>query len=116
MIKATTFMPTVISLTDTAAAHLRKKLAQDSNAIAFRISVKDAGCNSKMYVTELAYQQQHNDIEVIDHDIKVFVEKPALPFIVGTEVDYVRDGINRVLKFNNPNVTSACGCGESFNV
>jgi iron-sulfur cluster assembly accessory protein len=52
----------------------------------------------------------------LDNGVSVFVDASSIGFLRGTELDYVRDGINRTLKFKNPNVTAACGCGESFSI
>lgn len=105
-----------ISLTPAAAAHIKTKLEGVPGAIAFRLSAEDAGCNSKKYVTDYVTDKQDGDIEIHAHDVTIIIDKADLLYLAGTEIDYVKDGINKVLKYNNPNVTSACGCGESFNV
>jgi len=105
-----------IRLSTAAAQHIQAYLAQYPQAIGFRLGVKDAGCNSKKYVTDHVTQQQDNDKIFIDKGIKIFVASDELLYVAGTEIDYVQDGINKVLKFNNPNTTSECGCGESFNI
>ncbi len=109
------FKPSGISLTANAAEHIENLLRDYPNAIGLRLGVKDAGCNSKKYVTDYVEQQQAQDKVFHDKSITIFVAAQDLPFLAGTEIDYVQDGINRVLTFNNPNVTSQCGCGESFN-
>jgi iron-sulfur cluster assembly protein len=105
-----------LRLTTAAAKHIAKKIAATPNAIGFRLSVKNAGCNSKKYVTDYLTKIDDNDVSFVEHDITLVVRKEDLLYIAGTEIDYVQDGINKVLKYNNPNVTTACGCGESFNI
>lgn len=110
------YIPPSIHLTMAAAQHIQAYLAKHSDAIGFRLGVKDAGCNSKKYVTAYVTTPQANDVQFSDKDITIFVAKDDLLYVAGTEIDYVQEGINKVLKFNNPNATSECGCGESFNI
>ena len=105
-----------LSLTSAAAAHIQQKLNALPEAVGFRLATEDAGCNAKKYVPSYVSQSEADDIEFIDHDITIFINKADLLYIAGTEVDYVKDGINKVLKYNNPNVSTECGCGESFNI
>ena len=105
-----------IRLTDEAAKHIKSHLEKHPKAIGFHLGVKDAGCSSKKYVTDYVENVSREDKLFHDKDIPIYINKADLIYIAGTEVDYVQDGINKVLKFNNPNATSACGCGESFNI
>ena len=110
------FKPKGIHLTAAAAEHIENFLRYYPKAIGLRLGVKDAGCNSKKYITDYVEQQQATDKVFHDKNIAIFVAADDLPFVAGTEIGYVKDGVNQVLTFNNPNVTSECGCGESFNV
>ena len=106
----------VLAVTEEAARHLQKQVAS-KNATAVRISVKKSGCTGYMYVLEEVNAKEADDITVaLDNGISVFLAADSVGILRGTELDYVREGINRVLKFKNPNVTSACGCGESFSI
>jgi iron-sulfur cluster assembly protein len=105
-----------LSLTEAAAEHIQQKLNALPEATGFRLATQDAGCNSKKYVPSYESNAEPDDLEFIDHNISIFIKKSDLIYIAGTEIDYVKDGINKVLKYNNPNVTTACGCGESFNI
>jgi iron-sulfur cluster assembly accessory protein len=106
----------VIKVTPEAAKHL-KNTAESKGTSAVRISVKESGCTGYMYVMEEVDRGEDSDVTVgLDNGISVFVDAGSIGFLRGTELDYVREGINRTLKFNNPNVTAACGCGESFSI
>lgn len=105
-----------LRLTQAAAAHIQEKLNALPNAVGFRLATKDAGCNAKKYVPSYVNESSTDDMEFVDHEITIFINKADLIYIAGTEVDYVKDGINKVLKYNNPNVSTECGCGESFNI
>lgn len=105
-----------VSVTATAAEHFRAALAA-SGLPAVRISVRDSGCTGYKYVLEEVREQEDGDLAMtLENGVKLFVDDAAIPVIRGTEIDYEREGINHVLKFNNPNVVAECGCGESFNV
>ncbi len=105
-----------IILTDRAAEHVRSFLAQKDDAVGLRLGIKKTGCSGLSYVVNFA-DSVHEDDEVFDTaGVKVVVQREALQFIDGTEVDYVRDGLNEAFRFRNPNATGECGCGESFNV
>lgn len=105
-----------VTLTPAAAKHIQQKLTATPAAIGFRLAVKDAGCNSKKYVTDYVTTANSNDISYQEHGITLFINKNDLLYLAGTEIDYIQDGINKILKYNNPNVSSECGCGESFNI
>ncbi len=110
------YTPKSLHLTTAAARHIQAYLDKHPDAIGFRLGVKDAGCNSKKYFTEYVTTAETNDTQFNDKGITIVVAEADLLYVAGTEIDYVKDGINKVLKFNNPNATSECGCGESFNI
>ncbi|MEE4658979.1 MAG: iron-sulfur cluster assembly accessory protein [Halieaceae bacterium] len=106
----------VLSVTPEAAKHLQQTAAS-KGAAGVRISVKESGCTGYMYVMEEVDSGQDSDLTMaLDNGMNVFVDADSIGFLRGTELDYVREGINRTLKFKNPNVTAACGCGESFSI
>jgi len=105
----------MISVTESAAKYIKKQFEKNDTR-AFRLGVKNAGCNSKKYTSEYTNEKSETDKEFIDKGVHILIDKADLPYLIGTEIDYVKDGLNRTIKFNNPNVSTACGCGESFDV
>ena len=105
-----------ISLTESAARHVASFLAKRGKGVGLRLGVKTTGCSGMAYKLEFADASGPEDTEFECHGVKVFVDTRSLPYIDGTELDFVREGLNEGFKFNNPNVKSECGCGESFNV
>jgi iron-sulfur cluster assembly accessory protein len=106
----------VVTVTPEAARHLKQQ-ADASGLRGVRISVKESGCSGYMYVMKEVDAGEPGDVEVkLDNGLSLFIEAQSVGLLQGTELDYVREGINRTLKFFNPNVTAACGCGESFSV
>jgi iron-sulfur cluster assembly accessory protein len=106
----------VLSVTPAAAGHLKSQV-ESKGCKGVRISVKESGCSGYMYVMEEVNESESDDVTLdLDNGISVFMDVEAIGFLRGTELDYVREGINRTLKFKNPNVTAACGCGESFSI
>jgi iron-sulfur cluster assembly accessory protein len=107
---------TPLRFTDAAAEHFRRKLAGAGKS-AVRISVQESGCTGFKYVMEEVDGGVESDESLdLPNGVRVFLDHDAVDFLRGTEVDLVREGINRVLRFNNPNVVAECGCGESFSV
>ncbi len=105
-----------LNVTEAAAEHFRRKL-DSAGKQAVRISVKESGCTGFMYVMEEVDEGQSSDASVdLENGVRVLLDADAVSFLRGTEVDLVREGINKVLRFNNPNVVAECGCGESFSV
>lgn len=111
-----TYTPKAIQLTEAAAQHFEQYLAKHADAIGLRLAVKEAGCSNKKYVTEPVITPNTDDQMFTSHGISIYVQTGDLRYVAGTEIDYVQDGINRVLKYNNPLAVNACGCGESFDV
>jgi iron-sulfur cluster assembly accessory protein len=106
----------VLSITAEAAQHLKTQV-ESKGVNGVRISVKESGCTGYMYVMEEVESSETDDVTIaLDNGVSVFVDAGSIGFLRGTELDYVREGINRTLKFKNPNVTAACGCGESFSI
>lgn len=106
----------VISVTPEAAAHLKNQV-EAKGMTGVRISVKESGCTGYMYVMEEVDGGETEDVTMdLDNGIHVFIDPGSIGVLNGTRLDYVREGINRTLKFLNPNVTAACGCGESFSI
>ena len=104
----------VMSLTHAAAARVRDILDRsDKPAIGIRVGVTKGGCAGMSYKVELADAVKPGDEVVDDKDVRVLIDPAAMLFLLGTEMDYKVDKLSSQFVFNNPNQTSACGCGES---
>src|SRR5690606_41851448 len=81
------------------------------------LGVKASGCSGYKYVLDWVENLGEDDREFkIAEGVSVFVDSKSLPFVNGTELDFVKEGLNSMFRFNNPNVASECGCGESFSI
>ena len=107
---------TQISLTDRAAEHVRNYLARHAEGKALRLAVKPTGCSGYKYVVEATGTVTGNDQAFESRGIRLVVDNQSLRYLAGTELDYVREGLNEGFRFRNPNVTETCGCGESFTI
>lgn len=105
-----------IKLTTSAANRVQSFLANRGKGVGLRLGVRTSGCSGMAYVLEFVDQINHDDDVFEDKNVKIIVDKKSLVYIDGTEVDFVKEGLNEGFKFNNPNVQNECGCGESFNV
>jgi iron-sulfur cluster assembly protein len=105
-----------ITLTESAAKHIRNQIAQSGSGVGLRLGVKKSGCSGFAYTMDIANEVQGNDTVFEAFGAKVVVDAESLPFLEGTELAYVKEGLGHVFKFNNPNVKNECGCGESFAV
>ncbi len=105
-----------ITLTEKAANHVKKFLEDRSDGEGLRLGVRTSGCSGMAYVLEFADKIEAEDQVFEDHGVKVIVDSKSLLYLDGTELDFVKEGLNEGFQFNNPNVKDACGCGESFNV
>lgn len=106
----------MVSLTQTAAARVRTYLEQRGHGLGLRVGIKKTGCNGYAYIIDYADSVDADD-EIFDQEgVKVIVDRESLKLIDGTEVDFVKQGLNEAFKFRNPNVKGECGCGESFSV
>ena len=105
-----------ISLTNAAAERVRGYLESRDEALGLRLGVTETGCSGYSYVINYAEEIGADDVVFEDKGVKVVVAPEALQLIDGTEVDFVKNGLNEAFSFRNPNITGECGCGESFNV
>ncbi|HOA95273.1 MAG TPA: iron-sulfur cluster assembly protein IscA [Quisquiliibacterium sp.] len=105
-----------VTLTESAARHVARYLERRGKGVGLRLGVKTTGCSGMAYKLEYADEVQPDDLQFESHGVRVIIDPKSLPYIEGTELDFVREGLNEGFKFNNPNVKSECGCGESFNV
>ena len=105
-----------ISLTPSAAQRVRNHLDKRGSGVGLRLGVTQTGCSGYSYVINYAEEIDPADIVFEDQGVKVVVDPEALALIDGTEVDFVKNGLNEAFSFRNPNISGECGCGESFNV
>ncbi|MGI9223865.1 MAG: HesB/IscA family protein [Woeseiaceae bacterium] len=105
-----------ISLTESAASRVRSYLATRGKGVGLRLGVTKTGCSGYSYVINYADDIAENDLVFEDKGVTLVVDPEALPLIDGTEVDFVKSGLNEAFSFKNPNISGECGCGESFNV
>ena len=106
-----------VQVTPTATAHFKRQLSSAANDKAVRFSVKQSGCTGWMYVVDLVNEAKADDVHLqLEEGVELLVDAQSLSVVSGTEIDYVTEGVNRQLKFNNPRVKDYCGCGESFSV
>ena len=109
--------PKVITLTDAAAERIRSLLAASGgDAAALRVGVKKGGCAGMEYTMEYVAGRNPLDELVEDKGVRVLIDPTAVLFLLGTEMDYQVDRMRSGFVFNNPNQTSACGCGESVSL
>jgi iron-sulfur cluster assembly protein len=105
-----------IHLTESAARRVSEHLHRRGRGVGLRLGVRKSGCSGFAYVIDYADEIGASDIVFDDRGVRVVVDREDLPMIDGTEVDFVRQGLNESFKLRNPNVTDECGCGESFKV
>ena len=105
-----------ITLTETAANRVRTFLENRGKGIGLRLGVKTSGCSGLAYVLEFVDVLNEDDQIFEQHGVKVIVDEKSLTYLDGTELDFVKEGLNEGFKYSNPNVKNECGCGESFNV
>ncbi|NQW65792.1 MAG: iron-sulfur cluster assembly protein IscA [Burkholderiales bacterium] len=105
-----------VSMTEAAARHVNKYLAQRGKGVGVRLGVKTTGCSGLAYKLEYVDDLGNEDIVFEAQGLKILIDPKSLAYLDGTELDFVREGLNEGFKFNNPNERDRCGCGESFRV
>ena len=105
-----------ITFTDAAATRVSAFLADRGKGVGLRLGTKTYGCSGMAYVVEFADEVEETDTVFEDHGIKIIIDPKSLVYLDGTEMDYTKEGLNEGFKFNNPNESDSCGCGESFTV
>ena len=104
----------VVTLTDAAATRVRDIMSRSDKPIAgLRVGVKNGGCAGMSYTMEYADEIRPQDEVVEDKGVKVLIDPKAILFLLGTQMDFQTSKMSSGFVFNNPNQTSACGCGES---
>jgi iron-sulfur cluster assembly protein len=105
-----------VTLTEAAARHVSRYIARRGKGVGVRLGVRTTGCSGLAYKLEYADQAAPEDLLFQSYGVTVLVDPKSLAYLDGTELDFVREGLNEGFKFNNPNVKGECGCGESFQV
>ena len=109
--------PKPIRLTDAAAARIGEIMANaEGKYLGVRVGVTNGGCAGMSYT--MAYAEDTKPFEEVmeDKGVKIFIDPKAILFLIGTELDFVQEKLGARFLFNNPNQTSACGCGESVQI
>ncbi len=103
-----------IHLTQTAVERVRHFMEREPGSLGLRFGVKRTGCSGWGYTVDVARQIAADDTVVEQDGVKVVIDATSLPLVDGTEIDFVRQGLNQQFAFRNPQAAAACGCGESF--
>jgi len=105
-----------VTLTESAARHITHFIDKRGKGIGIRLGLKTSGCSGMAYKLEFVDEAHDDDLVFDSHGVKVVIDQKSLVYLDGTELDFVREGLNEGFKFNNPNAKNQCGCGESFNM
>jgi iron-sulfur cluster assembly protein len=114
--KRNTFTDMSVSMTESAARHVNRYLSKRGKGVGVRLGVKTTGCSGLAYKLEYVDDLTAEDVVFETHGLKILIDPKSLAYLDGTELDFVREGLNEGFKFNNPNERDRCGCGESFRV
>ncbi|GAB3530967.1 iron-sulfur cluster assembly protein IscA [Photobacterium proteolyticum] len=105
-----------ITITEAAASRVATFLENRGKGIGLRLGVRTSGCSGMAYVLEFVDELNEEDTVFEEKGVKIIIDAKSLVYLDGTELDFAKEGLNEGFQFNNPNVSSECGCGESFNV
>jgi len=105
-----------ISMTEAAAQHVKAHLEQRGKGMGIRVAIKTTGCSGMSYVLEFVDEANTEDAVFECYGVNIVTDPKSLLYIDGTEMDYVKSGLNEGFEFTNPNTKGECGCGESFTV
>ena len=105
---------TPLTLTENAIKRLKEIQREHPEALGVRVCVRTRGCSGHSYALEWATEKRKLDEEVIQNDVRIFIDSKALMSILGTQMDYIDEPLRSEFVFRNPNVKGTCGCGESF--
>ena len=105
-----------VTMTEAAARHVTRYLGRRGKGVGVRLGVKTTGCSGLAYTLEYADEVAVEDIAFESLGVKIFVDPKSLAYLEGTQLDFVREGLNEGFKFSNPNERDRCGCGESLRI
>jgi iron-sulfur cluster assembly accessory protein len=105
-----------ITLSDRAANRIREIVPEGAGEGGLRISVAGGGCSGFRYDFEIVKSRQDDDLVIEKGGARVLIDPVSIPYMAGSEIDFVDDLIGAAFKINNPNVVASCGCGTSFSI
>ncbi len=105
-----------IQLSQSAAERVKKYLSESGRAVGLRLAVKTTGCSGWAYVVQLTDAIEKTDHVCETEGVKIVIDADSLPYLDGTRMDYIRQGLSERFSFANPKAAAECGCGESFTV
>ncbi|MDA9014697.1 iron-sulfur cluster assembly protein IscA [Porticoccaceae bacterium] len=105
-----------ITMTPAAESHVFRHLEHRDKGIGIRLGVRTTGCSGLSYVLEFVDEKAEEDVVFNCGDVKLIIDPKSLVYLDGTQLDYVKEGLNEGFEFINPNVKDECGCGESFHI
>ena len=105
-----------ISMSQAATDHVNRYLSNRGQGLGVRLGVRTTGCSGMAYVLEFVDDAADEDAVFESRGVTVVIDPKSMVYLDGTELDYVKEGLNEGFQFNNPNAKNECGCGESFNV
>ena len=105
-----------ITLTESAAKQIQSQLAKRGKGLGLRVGIKKVGCSGFAYTFDYADEVRAGDRTFEEDNVKLVIDAESLSFLDGARLDFVKEGLKQMFKFENPNVDSTCGCGESFNL
>ena len=105
-----------IILTENAAKQIRAQLAKRGKGLGLRVGIKKVGCSGFAYTFDYADDVRAGECAFEAHEARLVTDAESLAVLDGSRLDFVKEGLKQMFKFENPNVDSTCGCGESFNV
>ncbi len=108
----------LITLTPAAQAHIQSIMQRHEGAVGFRLSVTHTGCSGYMYAPEIITEANDQDLVVyVNSSLMIYIDPHCIQYIQGLEIDFVKKSLGiEQLVYNNPNVDTTCGCGESFSL
>ena len=109
-------MSEMISITEAGAKKAKDFLEKRGSGFGIRVLITTTGCSGYAYQLEFADRVEEDDLEFFSNGVKLVVDKKSHALIDGTELDYVKEGLNEGFEFYNPKEKARCGCGESFTV
>lgn len=105
-----------ITMTAAAESHVVRHLEHRNKGIGIRLGVRTTGCSGLSYVLEFVDEKSEEDVVFNCGDVQLIIDPKSLVYLDGTQLDYVKEGLNEGFEFKNPNVKDECGCGESFHI
>ena len=105
-----------VSISERTAKRIARILESEPGGTALRISVSGGGCSGFQYSFELDESRSADDLVIERDGATVLIDSVSLPFVSGSEVDFVEDLIGQSFQIHNPNATASCGCGTSFSI